>query len=152
MVCHRLANSDRTIKKVLNRKHAEQIINNKSKLKGMKFLDVLNIGETLNTSNNLDEKTSVNSSQNRHRIYINYSLCPYNWFLHDKVKEMMQEGLIHNFAISNGGIIKIRESASLAQFPVIHENALFWNIDFYYKFNFRIFLIIFSFNSHGLFF
>ena len=78
MVCHRLANSDRTIKKVLNRKHAEQIINNKSKLKGMKFLDVLNIGETLNTSNNLDEKTSVNSSQNRHRIYINYSLCPYN--------------------------------------------------------------------------
>ena len=64
----------------------------------------------------------------------------------------MQEGLIHNFAISNGGIIKIRESASLAQFPVIHENALFWNIDFYYKFNFRIFLIIFSFNFHGLFF
>ena len=65
---------------------------------------------------------------------------------------MMQEGLIHNFSISNGSIIKIRESASLAQFPVIHQNALFWNIDFYYKFNFRIFLIIFSFNFHGLFF
>ena len=78
MACHRFANSDRTIKKVLNRKHAEQIMNNKSKLKGMKFVDVLNIGETLNISNNLDEKTSVNSSQNTHRIYINYSLRPYN--------------------------------------------------------------------------
>ena len=65
---------------------------------------------------------------------------------------MMQEGLIHNFSTWNCGIIKIGESASLAQFPLTHENALFWNIDFYYKFNFRLFLIIFSFNFHGLFF
>ena len=41
-----------------------------------------------------------------------------------KVKEMMQEGLIHNFWISSGGIIKIRESAGLAPFSVSHENDL----------------------------
>ena len=46
----------------------------------MTFLNVSNIGEGLNTSHNFDEKTSVNSSQNTHRIYINYSFCPYNWF------------------------------------------------------------------------
>ena len=39
----------------------------KSKLKGMKFLNVSNIGEALNTSDNLDGKTSVNSSQNTQR-------------------------------------------------------------------------------------
>ena len=37
---------------------------------------------------------------------------------------MMQEGLIHNFWISNGGIIKIRESASLTPFSMSHENDL----------------------------
>ena len=37
-------------------------------------------------------------------------------------KEMMQEGLIHNFWISVGGIIKIREYIGLAQFSVSHEN------------------------------
>ena len=65
----------------------------------MKLLDVSNIGEASNTSNNIDEKASVNSPQNTHKIYINYSLCPYNWFLYDKVKAMMQEGLLHNFWI-----------------------------------------------------
>ena len=90
MACHRLANSDRTIIKALNRKHAEQIMNSKSKLRDMKFLDVSNIGKASYTSDNFNEKTSVNSSQNTHRIYINYSLCPYNWFLYDKVKVIMQ--------------------------------------------------------------
>ena len=33
MACHRLGNSHRTITKGLNRKHAEQIMTNKSKLK-----------------------------------------------------------------------------------------------------------------------
>ena len=36
----------------------------------------------------------------------------------------MQEGLIYNFWISNGGIIKIRESASLTPFSMSHENGL----------------------------
>ena len=37
VACDRLANSDRAIIKVLNRNHAEQIMNNKSKLNGMNF-------------------------------------------------------------------------------------------------------------------
>ena len=40
VACHRLANFDRTIIKVLNRKHAEQIMNNKSKLKGTNVSDI----------------------------------------------------------------------------------------------------------------
>ena len=84
-------------------------MNNKSKLKGM------NVSDILNTSDNIDEEASVNLLQNtcrrNPRIYINYGLCPYYQILYGKVKEMMQEGLIHNFWISNGGIIKIRESA-----------------------------------------
>ena len=35
---------------------------------------------------------------------------------------MMQEGFIHNFLISNGGMYKIRAPAGLASFPVTHEN------------------------------
>ena len=35
---------------------------------------------------------------------------------------MIQEDLIHNFWISNGGIIKIRESTGLTPFSVPIEN------------------------------
>ena len=115
LACHRLANSGRAIIKVLNRKHAEKIMKSKSKLKGMYFSDILSIVEA-----------SVNSTQNRRnlRIYINYTLCLYYQFLYGKVKEVIQEGLIHNFWFSNGGIIKFRESTSLAPFSVSHENDL----------------------------
>ena len=69
-----------------------------------------------------------------------------------KVKEMMQEDLIHNFWISNGGIIKIRESAGLTPFFLCHMKMnLFWNIDFYYEFNFGILLVFFFFHFHGSF-
>ena len=61
-----------------------------------------------------------------------------------KVKEMMQEDLIHNFWISNGGIIKIRENAGLTPLFLYHMKMnLFWNIDFYYEFNFGILLVFF---------
>ena len=60
VACHRLANSDRTIKKVLNRKHTEQITTNKSRLTGMNFLNISSIVEASNTSDNVDEETSVN--------------------------------------------------------------------------------------------
>ena len=60
VACHRLANSDRTFKKVLNRKHAEQIMTNKNRLTGMNFLNVSSIVEASNTSDNVDEETSVN--------------------------------------------------------------------------------------------
>ena len=70
----------------------------------------------------------MNSPQNtcrrNPRIYVNYSLCPYYQFLYGKVKEMMQESLIHHFWISNGGIIKILESAGSTPFSVSHENDL----------------------------
>ena len=89
-------------------------MNNKSKLKGMNFSDISN------TSDNIDEEASANWPQNTHRrnprVYINYSFCPF------KVKEIMQEGRIQNFWISNGGIIKIRESICLTPFSVSHEN------------------------------
>ena len=95
VVCHRLTKSDKIVVKVLNRKQAEKIMNNKSKLKGMNFSDIVN------TSNNIDEEASVNLPQNNHRrnarIYISYSLRHYYQLLYDKVKETMQEDLIHNF-------------------------------------------------------
>lgn len=37
LACHRLANSDRTIKNILNQKHNEQSIAIKTKMKGMIF-------------------------------------------------------------------------------------------------------------------
>ena len=79
--CQRLANSDRTIINDLNRKHADQTMNNKSKLKDMRFLAASQMVEASNTSDNVQEETSVNSPQytrrRNPRIYINYSLCPY---------------------------------------------------------------------------
>ena len=79
--CQRLANSDRTIINDLNRKQAEQTMNNKSKLKGMSFLDASQIVEASNTSDNVHEETSVNSPRytlrRNPRIYTNYSLRPY---------------------------------------------------------------------------
>lgn len=56
VIYHRLANSDRIIIKVLNRKHAEQIMNNKSRLKGMNFSDILNFAEVANISDSIDEE------------------------------------------------------------------------------------------------
>ena len=83
VACHRLASSDRTIIKVLNRKYVELIMKNKSKQKGMNFSDISN------TSGNMDEEASVNSPQNTRgrnpRFYINYSLCPYDRFLYGKI-------------------------------------------------------------------
>ena len=112
--------------KVLNRKHAELIMNNKNKQKDMNFSDISY------TSDNIIEELSVNSPQytfrRNPRIYINYNLCSYYRFLFRKVKEMMHEGLIHNFWISNSGIIKIRESGSLTPISVIHENNLIFGI------------------------
>ena len=67
VIYHRLANSDRIIIKVLNRKHAEQIMNNKSKVKGINFSDISNIVEASNTSGYIDEGASVNSTENTRR-------------------------------------------------------------------------------------
>ena len=67
VIYHRLANSDRIVIKVLNRKHAEQIMNNKSKVKGINFSDISNIVEASNTSGYIDEGASVNSTENTRR-------------------------------------------------------------------------------------
>lgn len=67
VIYHRLANSDRIIIKVLNRKHAEQIMNNKSKVKGINFSDISNIVEASNTSGYIDEGASVISTENTRR-------------------------------------------------------------------------------------
>ena len=67
VIYHRLANSGRIIIKVLNRKHAEQIMNNKSKVKGINFSDISNIVEASNTSGYIDEGASVNSTENTRR-------------------------------------------------------------------------------------
>ena len=67
VIYHRLTNSDRIIVKVLNRKHAEQIMNNKDKVKGINFSDISNIVEASNTSGYIDEGASVNSTENTRR-------------------------------------------------------------------------------------
>ena len=67
VIYHRLTNSDRIIIKALNRKHAEQIMNNKDKVKGINFSDISNIVEASNTSGYIDEGASVNSTENTRR-------------------------------------------------------------------------------------
>ena len=53
---------------------------------------------------------------------------------------MMQKGLIHNFCISNSGIIKIREPSGLTPFSLTHENDLTLLLIFDHRLNFRILL------------
>ena len=89
VVCHRLGETGRVIVKLLNRKDAQNVLKEKHKLRSI---------------NLYDDSTDTN---NKRKIFINQSLCPYYRKLYGIVKNLNNEGLIDSFWIASGTIISI---------------------------------------------
>ena len=106
VACHRLGESSRVIIKLLNRKDAENVLEEKHKLRSINLYD--------------DANTDTN---NKRKIFINQSLCPYYRKLYGMVKDLNNEGLIDSFWIVNG-TIKIRESSRSKPIPTTHQTDL----------------------------
>ena len=102
VVCHRLGGIGRVIVKLLNRKDAQNVLAEKHKLRSINFYD---------------DNTNTN---NKRKIFINQSLCPYYRKLYGMVKDLNKEGLIDSFWIANG-TIKIRESSRWKPISITHE-------------------------------
>ena len=105
VVFHRLGESGRVLVKLLNRKDAQNVLKEKNKLRSI---------------NLYDDNTDTN---NKRKIFINQSLCPYYRKLYGMVKDLNNEGLIDSFWIVNG-TIKIRESSQSRPISVTHESDL----------------------------
>ena len=105
VVCHRLGETGRVIVKLLNRKDAQNVLKEKHKLRSI---------------NLYDDNTDTN---NKRKIFINQSLCPYYRKLYGMVKDLNNEGLIDSFWITNG-TIKIRESSQSKPISITHESDL----------------------------
>ena len=105
VACHRLGESGMVIVKLLNRKDAQNVLKEKNKLRSI---------------NLYDDNTDTN---NKTKIFINQSLCPYYRKLYGMVKDLNNEGLIDSFWIVNG-TIKIRESSQSRPISVTHESDL----------------------------
>ena len=107
VACHRLGETGRVIIKLLNRKDAQNVLKEKHKLRSI---------------NLFDDNTDTN---NRRKIFINQSLCPYYRKLYGimKYKDLNNEGLIDSFWIKNG-TIKIRESSQSKSISITHESDL----------------------------
>ena len=105
VACHRLGETGRVIIKLLNRKDAQNVLKEKHKLRSI---------------NLFDDNTDTN---NRRKIFINQSLCPYYRKLYGMVKDLNNEGLIDSFWIKNG-TMKIRESIQFKPISITHESDL----------------------------
>ena len=90
VACQRLGETGRVIVKLVNRKEAQNISDEKRKLRSI---------------NLYDHNTNAN---NKWKIFINQSLFPYYRKLYGMVKDLNNKGLIDYFWIENG-TIKIRE-------------------------------------------
>ena len=97
VACHRLGETGRVFVKLLNRKDAQNVLKEKHKLRSI---------------NLYDDNTDTN---NKRKIFINQSLCPYYRKLYSMVKDLNNEGLIYYFWVANG-TIKIRESSQSKPF------------------------------------
>ena len=110
VACHRQRETGRVIVKLLNRKDAQNVLKEKHKLRSI---------------NLYDDNTDTN---NKRKIFINQSLCPYYRKLYGMVKDLDNEGLIDFFRIANG-TKKIRESSQSKPISITHESDLqFWGI------------------------
>ena len=89
VACHRQRETGRVIVKLLNRKDAQNVLKEKHKLRSI---------------NLYDDSTDTN---NKRKIFINQSLCPYYRKLYGIVKNLNNEGLIDSFWIASGTIISI---------------------------------------------
>ena len=108
--CHRLGKTARVIIKLLNRKDAQNILEEKHNLRSI---------------NLYDDNTDTN---NKRKIFINQSLCPYYMKPYGMVKDLSNEGLIDSLWIANG-TIKIWESIQSKPISITNESNLqFWGI------------------------
>ena len=80
--CHRLKDKDKTIVKFTNRKDCLRILRVKRQLKGLNPATV-----------DLPEET---------KIFVNESLCPYNWGLWNKCKTLREKQKVHHYYTING--------------------------------------------------
>ena len=110
VACQRLGETGRVIVKLVNRKEAQNISDEKRKLRSI---------------NLYDHNTNTN---NKWKIFINQSLFPYYRKLYGMVKDLNNKGLIDYFWIENG-TIKIREFLQSKPISITHECDLqFWGI------------------------
>ena len=125
VACHRLGSTDRTIIKLLNRKHAVKLLENKNKLKYVDFYE--NSSEENCNKNLSSDQVSVseqvkdrkNFSIKKLKLFLNQSLCPYYRLLYGRVKELARDDLIDSFWISNG-TIKMKELSESQPVSITH--------------------------------
>ena len=102
---HRLGEIGRVIVKLLNRKDAQNVLKEKDKLGSINLYD-----------DNAD-------TNNKRKIFINQSLCPYYRKLYGMVKDLNNEVLIDSFWITNG-TIKISLSSQSKPISITRESDL----------------------------
>ena len=105
VACHSLGETSRVIVKSLNRKDAQNILEENHQLRSI---------------NPYDDNTGSN---NRRKTFISQNLCPYYRKLYSMVKDLNNKGLIDPFRIANE-TIKIRESSQSKLISVTHESDL----------------------------
>ena len=82
---HRLGETGRVIVKLLNKKDAQNVLEEKRKLRSINLYD--------------DDNTDTN---NKRKIFIDQNFCPYYRKFYGMVKGLKNEGLINSFWISKG--------------------------------------------------
>ena len=108
--CHQLGKTSRVVK-LLNRKNAKNVLEEKYKLKSINIY--------------VDDNTDRND---RRKICINQRLCTYYRKLYSMVKNLNNEGLIDTFWITDDAI-KTRESSQSKSTSINFESDLpFWGI------------------------
>ena len=105
VACHRLGETGRAIVKLINRKDAQNVLEEKRKLRSINLYD-----------DNTD-------TYNKRKVFINQSLCPYYRKLHVMVKGLNNESLMDSFWVANA-TKKIRESSLSKLISKTHESDL----------------------------
>ena len=150
VACHRLGETGRVIAKLLNRKDAQNVLEEKHKLRSINLYDGGNtdtknkrkifINQSLcrssrpevfckevflEISQNSQENTSARDSFliKLHASGGCFCLCSYYRKLYGMMKDLNNEGLIDSFWIANG-TIKIRESSQSKPISITHESDL----------------------------
>ena len=105
VACLRLGETGRVNVKLLNRNDAQNVLKEQRKLRSI---------------NLYDDNTDTN---NKRKIFINQSLCPYYRKLYVMAKDLNNQGFINSFWIANR-TIKIREPSQSKPISITHENDL----------------------------
>ena len=109
LACHRLGKATKTIVKFANRKKTELVLKSKKKLKYINLLEVcsstdgncrLLSRETKSNSKNVNVSDKIRGG----KVYIYQSLGSCYRLLYGQLKELYNEGLFHDFRVTNGAI------------------------------------------------